>query len=342
MTTAAVVGVCGFSGSGKTTLIEGLLPRLTQRGLTVAVVKHDAHGFTIDTPGKDSDRLFRAGATVALGSAEETAWRWHPGPASTLARTLRRLLDCHDLVLVEGHKETPLAKLWLSAADGAPPPPAVTGIIAVLPRDRDRLARAEALVLDHLAAAWRERPRLGGLLVGGRSRRMGRAKALVEVHGQTLAERVHGALASVVDEIVLLGDGPVPAALADLPRLPDAGDTTGPAAGLLAALRWAPTSTWVVAACDLARLHRAAVAWLVAQRRPGAWAVLPATERGLEPLLAVYEPQALALLEDLVATGGRAPRRLAEHPQVLTPRPDDALLGAFTNVNTPPDLDALI
>ena len=35
----ATVAFCGWSGSGKTTLLESLVPRLTRRGLAVAVVK---------------------------------------------------------------------------------------------------------------------------------------------------------------------------------------------------------------------------------------------------------------------------------------------------------------
>ena len=68
---APVLAVCGFSGAGKTTLLESAIPRLIERGLTVAVVKHDAHGFEVDRPGKDSDRLFRAGATITLSGQQE-------------------------------------------------------------------------------------------------------------------------------------------------------------------------------------------------------------------------------------------------------------------------------
>ncbi|HXT51259.1 MAG TPA: molybdopterin-guanine dinucleotide biosynthesis protein MobB, partial [Thermoanaerobaculia bacterium] len=59
-----VVGVAGWSGSGKTTLLERVVPALVADGLSVVVVKHDAHGLALDVAGKDSDRLFRAGAEV--------------------------------------------------------------------------------------------------------------------------------------------------------------------------------------------------------------------------------------------------------------------------------------
>jgi molybdopterin-guanine dinucleotide biosynthesis protein A len=59
-------------------------------------------------------------------------------------------------------------------------------------------------------------PILGGVLVGGQSRRMGRPKQLVEIGGGTMVEHVVRALSEEVDEVVLLGDSPVPAALANL------------------------------------------------------------------------------------------------------------------------------
>ncbi len=48
-------------------------------------------------------------------------------------------------------------------------------------------------------------PLVGGILIGGASRRMGRPKALLEWEGVTFLERIAAALQAVVPEIVLLG-----------------------------------------------------------------------------------------------------------------------------------------
>ena len=64
---------------------------LVGRGLSVAVVKHDAHGFEVDKPGKDSDRLFRAGATISLRGPHQQFERRGAGAALTLESTLARL-----------------------------------------------------------------------------------------------------------------------------------------------------------------------------------------------------------------------------------------------------------
>jgi len=335
-----VVAFCGWSGSGKTTLIEALIPRLAERGLAIAVVKHDAHGVQLDTPGKDSDRFFQAGADVVLRGPGEVAWRAWPSEKTTLERTLRALARTHDAVLVEGHKQTPLAKVWLAAADGEPPPPEIANILQALPWEGDRVARAEALVLARLEASLAATPVIGGLLVGGASRRMGRPKQLLEVAGIPMAERVASALEPHVDEIVVLGSGAVSESLTRRRRLVDVGGIEGPLAGILAAVRWAPRAVWVIGACDLPRIDAAAVRWLLDQRRPGRWAVMPRLEAGVEPLLAQYEPQAGELLEDLAAAGESAPRHLAENAKVATPAVPEGLENCWFNANTPRDLSA--
>lgn len=214
---------------------------------------------------------------------------------------------------------------------------------------------------------------LGGVLVGGGSRRMGTPKQLLGWRGSTLAELAVAALAPHVGEVVLLGGGPVPDPLAGLTRLADselppaarhpgsgargavtaptrrargrAADPTspGPLAGMLAALRWRPGAAWVFAPCDLPEIRPEAVAWLLGERRPERWAVVPRPASGgpVEPLLALYEPAALALIENLVSEGHRAPRRLAGHPRVAVVAPPPALAGCWRNVNTPDELAGL-
>jgi len=66
-----VVSVVGKSGSGKTTLIEKLISEAKSRGIKVATIKHDAHSFEIDYPGKDSWRHYHAGAEVVVISSQE-------------------------------------------------------------------------------------------------------------------------------------------------------------------------------------------------------------------------------------------------------------------------------
>lgn len=71
-----VVAVTGRSGSGKTQAAAGLIALLAARGRRVLAVKHTAHGFALDVPGSDSQRLAEAGAAaVALVGPGEAALR---------------------------------------------------------------------------------------------------------------------------------------------------------------------------------------------------------------------------------------------------------------------------
>ena len=108
-----VFGFAGWSGSGKTTLIEALVPRLTERGWRVSLVKHAHHGFDVDQPGKDSHRHRMAGCAEVLVTS---AARWalihelRGAPELSLADALGRLSPC-DLALVEGWKRAAIPKL---------------------------------------------------------------------------------------------------------------------------------------------------------------------------------------------------------------------------------------
>ncbi len=184
-------------------------------------------------------------------------------------------------------------------------------------------------------------PVLGGVLVGGQSRRMGRPKQFVEFGEMTMIEHVVRALSGEVEEVVLLGSGPVPAALDGLSRAADADSCQGPMAGILGALRSRPGACWVVAPCDLPLLRRTAVRWLVGTRRPGTWAVLPSFEGFVEPLLALYEPESRTLLEEAAAAGEHALHRLGASSRVATAEPPGGLRRCWFNANTPQELASL-
>jgi molybdopterin-guanine dinucleotide biosynthesis protein MobB len=145
--TLPILGICGFSGSGKTTLIEAILPDLLERKLKVAVVKHDMHGIDVDRPGKDSDRLFRAGADVFL-QGDDMLIRLHSDTLHEVISWLRILGKRYDLVLVEGFKQSPLPKVWLLGEGEQQPPAGVAGIQTVLSRDDDRVKKIRAILAE--------------------------------------------------------------------------------------------------------------------------------------------------------------------------------------------------
>lgn len=106
--TASEIPVLSFtakSGTGKTTYLEKLIPLLKKEHLRIAVVKHDAHGFQIDKPGKDSYRLTQAGADhMILTSEDQTAAMFsHRGEHPSLESILSRIENV-DFIITEGYK----------------------------------------------------------------------------------------------------------------------------------------------------------------------------------------------------------------------------------------------
>ncbi|HZZ62254.1 MAG TPA: molybdopterin-guanine dinucleotide biosynthesis protein B [Roseiarcus sp.] len=118
------IGIAGWSGAGKTTLITRLIPELNRRGLGVSTIKHAHHAFDVDQPGKDSFKHRAAGAAEVLVASSNRVVLMRElrgAPEPSLAELLRMLAPV-DLVLVEGSKRDPLAKIEVfREANGKPP-----------------------------------------------------------------------------------------------------------------------------------------------------------------------------------------------------------------------------
>ena len=104
-----IAAVSGVKNSGKTTLLTKLIPALSERGLCTAVVKHDGHSFDADREGRDTCRLFEAGA---FGTAIFDGEKFQVVKRSvTTAEELIAFFPEADLILLEGFKESPLPKV---------------------------------------------------------------------------------------------------------------------------------------------------------------------------------------------------------------------------------------
>ncbi len=100
------------SGTGKTTLLEKVIVELKGRGYRIGVIKHDAHRFDIDHPGKDSHRLTAAGAdTMLISSPEKLAVVKQHAESPPIEELIATYFDDVDLVLTEGFKKSGLPKI---------------------------------------------------------------------------------------------------------------------------------------------------------------------------------------------------------------------------------------
>jgi molybdopterin-guanine dinucleotide biosynthesis protein MobB len=335
-------GICGWSGSGKTSLLESAIPHLCKKGLKVALLKNTHHEIQVDHPGKDSDRLFRSGADVFLRGSEEGLTRSRDRTHLSLAASLNSLPPAYDLVLLEGHKNLPIPKVWLVDSAQSTAPQEIEGIVATLPPGSGRLESFLSILDDWFAQQWLKTPVLGCVLIGGQSSRMGQPKHMIQKNGRTWIEQTVEVLDQLTSRVIIAGTGTLPERVRDYDRLLDVPNVRGPMAGILSALRWSPGSSWLVTACDLPLLSLPALEWLLATRAPGVWATLPQLKRpedGIEPLLAHYDFRSRLPLEDLASEGEFSLSRLATHPKILTPTPPSSLVTAWQDVNTPAELE---
>jgi molybdenum cofactor guanylyltransferase len=339
-----IVGISGYSGSGKTTLIERLLPELKKQGLGVGVLKHIHHRLLVDIEGKDTDRFFRAGADHVLAHDAEESFHRARYCGEDIQRIISSLPAELDLILVEGFKDLPLPGIWLETEARVNEPAAPTGEKEIIFRnDPDYIEQTLSVIRSRIGKFHSDRLIHAGLLVGGKSVRMGKPKSLLKRGGVTLAERSFTILSGLPCKTLLLGSGEIPEALKPADRLPDVSGLNGPLSGMLSAFRWAPESAWLISSVDMPLMHKEAWNWLLGQRRPGIWAVIPKIRgsRGIETTGALYEPMIFGFLERMAGEGNLKLQELALHPRVSSPEIPETLSEAWRNVNTAEEWSAV-
>lgn len=119
--TVKAISFVAKSGTGKTTLLEKIIPILKERDYRVGVIKHDAHRFEIDHPGKDSHRLASAGTdTMLIASPEKLALVKKHAASPPIEELLATYFTDVDIVLAEGFKHGSLLKIELHRKERSP------------------------------------------------------------------------------------------------------------------------------------------------------------------------------------------------------------------------------
>lgn len=151
------------------------------------------------------------------------------------------------------------------------------------------------------------------LLAAGRSTRMGRDKALLEIAGTPLWSRQRDVLLHAGAAEVFLSARPeqtwTRAATGFTAVVPDAGPDGGPIMGIAAALERSAHAHLAVLAVDLPRMEPG---WFDLLRAPCASGVGRVGRRGkfFEPLAGFYPREILPLVRSAIARGDRSLQRL--------------------------------
>ena len=348
------VAICGHSGSGKTTLIEKLVSNW-QTQYRVGYVKHDAHSFSVDVPGKDTHRLSTAGAQsvcindqshfALIGGWPRSSWAMHAD-----------FVNC-DFVLLEGYKESDLAKIvvldesqematkikqgqiqnilaLVSQHERAP-----DGLSAWPHFHRDDLTGICRFIMTHFETKSGSQKIKGLILSGGRSSRMGTDKATLDYHGQDQLSFLHQQMLQVCDEVFIScrADQSEFAPYNKFSQIHDQILNQGPMGGIVSALLTHPQDRWMVVAVDLPNVSASQLKNLKENYHPfKAVTAFINDERGhAEPLCAIYSPRAYFPLMSALALNMRCPVKLLRELDVHHLAPVDSNI--LANANNPQD-----
>lgn len=183
------------------------------------------------------------------------------------------------------------------------------------------------------------------VMAGGKSRRMGQDKAWIPLDGRPIIARVIDVLREVADEVLIVANDERYARLG-LRVVPDRFPQGGALGGIATGVGAAEHDQVLVAACDMP-FQRPDVWRALLGQAEGADAVVPRIGGQLETLHALYTKACLPAMEQALATGRL--RVISFFPDVRLRevgeaelRVIDPDLRAFTNVNTPEELAALV
>ena len=289
------------------------------------------------------------------GELDKFQYRWWCNEADVVLVNGNHFPAARQIVVIDPKKEASLKKrlsqltdvqLILLADD-------VQEIFPFLREHLEDVANIPVLRLSDTAriAEWLgeqlalARPPLYGLvLAGGRSRRMGRDKGLINYHGKPQREYSADLLTHFCEQTFLSCRPDQVEALEKESQYPAIADTfagLGPFGAILSAFRDYPDHAWLVVATDLPLLDQTALAQLVAKRNISkvATAFYSPVTGFPEPLIAVWEPRSYPILLQFLAQGYSCPRKAlinsdielveAANPEVLK------------NVNHPEELAAI-
>jgi molybdenum cofactor guanylyltransferase len=183
------------------------------------------------------------------------------------------------------------------------------------------------------------------ILAGGKSRRMGSNKALLDIGGKPMIQLLIDRIRPVTDRILISSNDCLSYRFLDFPVIPDHFAGHGPLAGFHSAMIQNVCSLYIMLACDLPNLKTPLLRKLVSMAE-GYDAAIPRTRDGLaHPLCAVYRRTCLPSVEHALERGANKVIEifLDDSLAIRWVDPDE---GKFkdtdlANINTPEDLRRL-
>jgi molybdenum cofactor guanylyltransferase len=183
----------------------------------------------------------------------------------------------------------------------------------------------------------------GVIQAGGLSARMGgRPKALLELGGRRIIERVVDAVRGEVDDLLIVTNTPDRYAFLGLPMVPDAFPGGGPLGGICTGVAAATGEAAFTVACDMPFLD-AGVVRLVVERAGQGDVVVPRAGDQLQTMHAIYRRACLPAMQEQLRAGRLRITSFFDRVGVVEVAESEVARLAdpaivFMNVNTPEEL----
>ncbi len=187
------------------------------------------------------------------------------------------------------------------------------------------------------------------IMVGGKSRRMGRDKAAIELDGMSLLDRVASAASDAGHPVLVVGrntsNRPVPVP-SQWETIADDKPDQGPLGGLATALRYACGSSVLLCATDTPAIEPQAFRWLAAQAAAYGSSeydgVVATWEGKPEPLFAVYFSSVLPMVNRRMTCKQLSMQGLIEAGNFKLIELPKVHAGAVADVDSPGDLSNIM
>jgi molybdopterin-guanine dinucleotide biosynthesis protein A len=345
-----LLGFAGISGAGKTTLIEKIIK--TMKDFSIGYIKHDAHKFEIDHPGKDSYRQYHAGAQMVYINDSEHFCLQGRGQSYSLEK---EYFKDSDFVLVEGHKYSDHPKFLFLDPEGKAlgeyREGKITHVLGFIQLEetqecpeelpafhRDDVAGVIDFIKKHFLCS--TPPELCGLiLTGGRSQRMGTDKSLIHYHNKPQARYLYELVETFGMKTFLScrKEQLDRQELSHLPSITDRFIDFGPLGGILSAMTSYPDKAWLVIACDLPLITFDKIQELIEARNylKQATAYFNEERKQFEPLFAIYEPRIYSRMLHFLGEGVTCPQKVLFNSSIK--KLSLKSQGQLENANTPED-----
>ena len=143
----------------------------------------------------------------------------------------------------------------------------------------------------------------GIILAGGLSRRLDyKNKALLEIGGKSIIERIISVLSEVTADILLITNSPDGFKHLEIPMFGDIIPGSGSLGGIYTGLKVSETYRNLIIACDMPFI-RPSLLTLIIQQSRGYDVVIPVTPDGHHPTCAIYSKDCIKPIEAQIRSG---------------------------------------